>query len=129
MNETPISQFAHSEANREWEEGSQLRPFEWSELTARLAAMRDLRQSLAGVTTSFGVKSGPLAGLHSCSAFTDFAEVREELAHDTPTASGSVQVNKIASHVNPKALADGKGPAVNSSVEPNCVTPGDRELI
>ena len=129
MNETSISQFAHSEANREWEEGSQLRPVEWSELTARLAAMRDLRQSLSGASTPFGVKSGPLAGLHSCSAFTDFAEVREELAHETPKVSGSAKVNKIASHVNPKDLSDGKGPAVNSSVELNCVNPGDRELI
>ncbi len=128
MNEVLISEFARSEARIEpWgeaAEGSPLRPVLWSELTARLAAMRDLRRSLSGTSRAGGANFSSLAaaGSHSSSAFTNFAEPCEEPQHPCP------QVNARALNINPKALADRKGPAPKSSHEPNCVTPGDREL-
>lgn len=124
MNETLISEFRRNEARDMAAEGLPLRPVLWSELTARLAAMRDLRHSLAGgsqwATANFS--SFAAAEPHACSAFTEFAEPRAEQGPD-----GS-RVNEGEPHINLEALADGKGPAPNSSVVPNCVTPGDREL-
>lgn len=114
MNEAFNNNFARSDAM----DTSQLRPVEWSELVVRLAAMRDLRHSLSGESTRFGAQSGS----QSCSAFTDFPEVREELAQETS------EVNELTLNINPNALSDGKGPAPNNSFALNFVTPGDREL-
>lgn len=126
MNETHISDFVRSEARSEMGDTAPLRPIVWSELTAQLAAMRDLRQSLSGSAHLFAGASTSLAGTgtggHSCSAFTDFAEVREELSHEL------FEVNENTTGINPNALADGKGPGPNTSVEHNGVNPGDREL-
>ena len=128
MNETRISDFARSDSLSQGTDGSQLRPVLWTELTARLAAMRDLRQSLAGGSTPFGAKSASLSGSHICSAFTDFAEVRENLAHESPEICERVGVNKMGGRVNLKALADSKGPAPNNAIDLIRITPGDREL-
>lgn len=80
MNEALHSDFARREAGGQAADSPQLRPVVWSELIARLAAMRDLRQSLSGASTPYGTQ--PHAS--PCSAFTDFAEVREGLTHETP---------------------------------------------
>jgi len=128
MNEVLNSEFARSEArNSPWgeaAEGSPLRPVLWSELTARLAAMRDLRRTLSGTSRAVGADFSSLAGAgsHSPSAFTNIAEPCGESQHPSP------QVNAAGQEINPKALADRKGPAPKSLNEPNCVTPGDREL-
>lgn len=134
MNEVLISEFARSKQRGEAAEGSPLRPVLWSELTARLAAMRDLRDNLSGTSRFVGANFSSLAaaGSHSPSAFTDlaepsFAEPSFAEPGEEPPHPGS-QVNAMALDINPKALADRKGPALNSSLVPNCVNPGDREL-
>lgn len=124
MNEALISEFARNEACGETADAAPLRPVLWSELTARLAAMRDLRQSLSSASQGRRANFSSLAmdGHQAGSAFTDFADLREG------AEQGGSRVNFWVPNINPKALADGKGPAPNSAVELNCVTPGDREL-
>lgn len=128
MNEALISEFARGEAhnavNGEATVGSPLRPVQWSELTARLAAMRDLRHSLSATSRVAGANFSSLAmaEVHSLSAFTNLTGPREESQRD------SAEVNAATPDINSKALADRKGPAPNSSIESNCVTPGDREM-
>jgi hypothetical protein len=124
MNEALISEFARNEACRETADAAPLRPVLWSELTARLAAMRDLRHSLSGAPLGRRANFSSLAmdGHQAGSAFTDFADLREG------PEQGDTKVNVGVPDINLKALADGKGPAPNSAVELNCVTPGDREL-
>ena len=124
MNEALISEFARSDASGDAAEASPLRPVMWSELTARLAAMRDFRQSLAVESRSLAANFSSLAaaGSHGSSVFGDFADFQEESAQRVP------EVNAAAPDINLNALAGGKGPAPNTSVDPNCVTPGDREL-
>lgn len=119
MNQALISEFARNEACGETADAAPLRPVLWSELTARLAAMRDLRQSLSGAPLGRRANFSSLAtdGHQAGSAFSVFADLREESEQD-----GS-RVNVWVPDINPKALADGKGPAPNSAVELNCVTP------
>lgn len=121
MNEALISEFARNEACRETADVAPLRPVLWSELTARLAAMRDLRQSLSGASWGRRANFSSLAmdGHQAGSAFADLRKGSEQ---------DGFRVNVWVPDINPKALADGKGPAPNSAVELNCVTPGDREL-
>lgn len=124
MNEVLISEFAREVARGDAAEATPLRRVVWSDLTARLSAMRDLRLSLARASRGHGANFSSLAAdrPYTSSAFTDFADHRDESVQDDS------KVNAGASDINPKALADGKGPAPNHSVELNCMTPGDREL-
>ncbi len=119
MNEALISEFARNEACGKRADAAPLRPVLWSELTARLAAMRDLRQSLSGASRGLRANFSSLAtlGHQTGSALTDFADLSEGSEH------GGTRVNVWVQDINPKALADGKGPAPNSLVELNCVTP------
>jgi len=120
MNEVLISEFARGGAAQ----GSPLRPAVWSELTARLAAMRDLRQSLPGFSRAGEADFSSLAaaGYYSPAAFTNPCAPCGETWHPGP------QVNAGVRYINPNALADRKDPVPIHSAEPNCVTPGDREL-
>lgn len=124
MNEVLISEFARNEADGDAAEGATLRPVLWSELTARLAAMRDLRQSLADGLRGHGANFSSLAdaGLQICHSDTHCGDIRHKSVQD------GARVNARAPDINRKALVDGKGSALNKPVEPHCVTPGDREL-
>jgi len=108
-------------------EGTQLRAPQWPELVAKLAAMRELRLSLARQ------ESG------SIGAFSSFARFRGELSHQPDShnrkraaAPESQIVNETARSVNPNALADRKGAAVNNAAlnnqEMQFASPRDREI-
>jgi hypothetical protein len=120
MYQTPTPDFAHGDTS----ESSLLRPLIWPELVARLAAMRDLRRSLA---TGDG---------HSRGAFSGFADIREELSGFSCSDDSKAQqnelidgtVNKTGGSVNPENLADGKGRVSNNARLIDRVNPGDREM-
>lgn len=119
MNEALISEFARNEACGKRADAAPLRPVLWSELTARLAAMRDLRQSLSGASPGLRANFSSLTSpSHQAgNALTDFADISEGPEH------GGTKVNTWVQDINSKALANGKGPAPNSLVELNSVTP------
>lgn len=105
MYEAPITDYTQDETL----EGSRLRALQWPELVAKLAAMRDLRLSLAG-------QQG-----HSTGAFSGFADIREKSSHEPDAqylenrdaAPESQSFNETGRSVNLKTLADRKGPAPN----------------
>ncbi|MDZ4306310.1 hypothetical protein [Allopontixanthobacter sp.] len=121
MNETPNSDFAFARTQSEDLERAPLRPVAWSELTARLAAMRDLRRTLAEVLAHPSADFSSLAEspLRQCGTLADSGE---------PIRSHAGWVNEGVEGVNLKGLADRKAVRPIASHEPNLMTPGDREL-
>lgn len=105
MYDAPITDAARSKGY----ESTQLREFEWPELVAKLAAMRELRLGLAR-------QNGPSRG-----AFSSLTDLRE---------GGTV--NGMEGAVNLNALADRKGPAPNNAALNNqdmqLASPRDREI-
>lgn len=100
MKETHFSEFVSAAQWGDLAEGSPLQPVVWPDLTARLAAMRDLRRSLAESSRARGAN------------FSSLVEA----------------VNEKAQSINLNASADRKGPAPNDTVDPNRMNPGDREM-
>ena len=119
MNETPNSEFAFARNRPDDAERAPLRPVLWSELTARLAAMRDFRRSLAGVSVPRSPNFSSLAesSQRSCSALAD------------PGGGGDKpgRVNVKERGVNREALADGKAPQRKNWADSTGTKPGDRE--
>lgn len=123
MNETPNSEFAFARNRLDDAERAPLRPVLWSELTARLAAMRDFRRSLAGVSVPRSPNFSSLAesSQRSCSALAD------------PGGDGGgggdkpSRVNEKERGVNREALADGKAPQRKNWADSTGTKPGDRE--
>ncbi len=121
MNETSNSQFAFAKPRPDDAERAPLRLVAWSELTARLAAMRDFRQGLAHTSALRSANFASLADSspRSCSALGDGA---------ADSAGSVTAVNCRARHVNRKTLADGKAAQPRTSADPNEIASGDREL-
>ncbi|MFZ1742846.1 MAG: hypothetical protein WAT93_08320 [Pontixanthobacter sp.] len=102
----------HGGAQTATPNGADLRPIEWHALAAKLAAARDLRLMLSG---------------NAQNAHGNFSHF---------TAGECAKLNKIATCVNPDALADGKcsGAKVVSAANGDqpiadlTMTQGDREL-
>lgn len=123
MNETPNSEFAFARNRPDDAERAPLRPVLWSELTARLAAMRDFRRSLAEVAIPRSPNFSSLAesSQRSCSALAD------------PGSDGGGggdkpgRVNEKERGVNLEALADRKAPQRKNWVDSTGTKPGDRE--
>lgn len=121
MNEKPNNEFALASNRPEDAERAPLRPVLWSELTARLAAMRDLRQSLADISTHRSPSFSSLAESPPRSS-SALANPEEDFGHEVHW------VNEKTRSVNLKALANGKAAQRNTSVDPNGPKSGDREL-
>ena len=121
MNETSNSQFAFGQPRPDDAERAPLRLVAWSELTARLAAMRDFRQSLARTSALRSANFSSLADSppRSCSALADGS---------ADSAGNVTPVNYRARPVNRKTLADSKAAQPRTSADPNDMTSGDREL-
>jgi len=119
MYETPNLDFARAETL----ECTELRPLVWPELVARLAAMRDLRGSLAD------------GHRHSCGAFSGFADIHEEMSNEARVDDSEhhelavieQRLNEIDRGVNLKTSAAGKCLARKDRDQVHGINPVDRE--